>query len=161
MHNIKAFNVVWTGKHKKDVSFILKSGFEKYVNNNKCYVLLKRFSSKEEKRRLTAGISLPNCLSSKFVGFENHINFIGASGREFIEHEAFGLAALFNSTFVDKYFRCVSGNTQVNATEIELLRIPPQKEIIKIGELVSKIQNTSQTAIDEIISTVLGVGICN
>ncbi len=47
-----------------------------------------------------------------------------------------GIAAFLNSTLVDRYFRIANGNTQVNATELRKLPLPPLERLTKIGERV-------------------------
>ncbi len=155
MHNIKPFRNEWTGKHKKDVYFNLIDGYEKHVTRNSVYVMLKRFSSKDEKRRLVAGVNVPTVIPGGLIGFENHLNYIGCVNENMSLEEAFGLAALFNSTFMDKYFRCVSGNTQVNATEIRLLKLPNRKTINEIGSLIINMSNQSQLDIDNVIEKII------
>ncbi len=156
MHNVKAFGIKWTGKHWKDTRFILKEGHEKHTCPNKVYVILKRFSSKDEKRRLVAGVHDPEQFKDHLIGLENHLNYIGVKGEDMDLPEAFGLAALFNSTFMDRYFRSISGNTQVNATEIRLLKLPTRDQIISIGKEVQRVKGHEQSAVDEIIESALG-----
>jgi hypothetical protein len=69
---------------------------------------------------------------------ENHINYIYRPHGEMSEEEAFGLAALFNSQLMDDYFRALNGNTQVNATDIRNMPLPPSSEIVNIGRLVKR-----------------------
>lgn len=157
MHNVKAFRIEWTGRHWKDVRFILKEGHEKHTCSNKVYVILKRFSSKDEKRRLIAGIHDPKQFKDHLIGLENHLNYIGVKGEDMSLPEAFGLAALFNSTFMDRYFRSISGNTQVNATEIRLLKLPIRDQIISIGKEVQKIKDHEQSTVDEIVQSALNI----
>jgi len=157
MHNVKAFRIEWTGKHWKDARFILKEGYEKHTCSNKVYVILKRFSSKDEKRRLVAGIHDPKQFKDHLVGLENHLNYIGVKGEDMDLPEAFGLAALFNSTFMDRYFRSISGNTQVNATEIRLLKLPTRDQIISIGKEVQRAKGYEQSAVDEIVQSALNI----
>ena len=157
MHNVKAFHIEWTGKHWKDACFILKKGHEKHTCRNKVYVLLKRFSSKDEKRRLIAGIHNPKQFKKHLIGLENHLNYIGVKGEDMNLSEAFGLAALFNSTFMDRYFRSVSGNTQVNATEIRLLKLPRREKIISIGKEMMGAKSYEQSTVDEIVQCALNI----
>ncbi len=157
MHNVKAFRIEWTGKHWKDVWFILKEGHEKHTCSNKVYVILKRFSSKDEKRRLVAGIYDPKQFKDHLIGLENHLNYIGVKGEDMDLVEAFGLAALFNSTLMDRYFRSISGNTQVNATEIRLLKLPTRDQIISIGKEMQGTNVYEQSTVDKIVQSALNI----
>ena len=122
-HNITPQYTSWDGVQKKDASFKLLEGHEKHTVQNNNFVLLKRFSSKDEKRRLVASVHLKESSSQKFIGIGNKLNFITVKEGELNEVEASGLAAIFNSTFMDTYFRSISGNTQVNATEIRIYEV--------------------------------------
>lgn len=155
MHNVKAFKTVWTGSNKKDACFQLLDGHDKHTSNNQPYVILKRFSSKDEKRRLVAGVHDPQAITGRLIALENHLNYIGLTEGEMDLAEAYGLATLFNSTFMDKYFRCISGNTQVNATEIRLLKLPTRSFIRQIGAALLKSKKTDQDHIDGIINNYL------
>lgn len=151
MHNVKAFNTVWTGTNKKDARFALLDGHHKHTSDNQPYVLLKRFSSKDEKRRLVAGVYDPGSWDYGRIALENHLNFIGRTDGELPLSEAYGLATLFNSTLMDRYFRCISGNTQVNATEIRLLKLPERDIIKSLGEAYLQKSNTDQMEIDSMV----------
>lgn len=88
---------------------------------------------------------------------ENHLNYIGMADGELDLVEAYGLAALFNSTLMDKYFRCISGNTQVNATEIRLLKLPTREVIRQIGAAFKEGAETGQQHTDNIVNFYLKV----
>ena len=136
-HNVKPFATLWplakNGKHK---AFRCCEESLRLLVPTKNYVLVKRFSSKEEKRRLTAACFLGADFPFPYVGIENHINYIYHAERDLSEDEVYGIAALFNSTLIDRYFRTISGNTQVNATEIRAMNFPDLKLLGRIGKQV-------------------------
>ncbi len=156
-HNVTPLTAKWTGEHKKDVSFMLKDGHEKHTMKNGTYVLLKRFSSKDEKRRLVSGVHLENAHNCEFIGFGNKTNYLGVKDGELTKTEAYGLAAIFNSLFMDKYFRCISGNTQVNATEIRIMKFPTREQVKLIGKKIQKLKTAQTSEIDSIVNPILGI----
>ena len=97
------------------------------------YVLLRRFSAKEEKRRLVAAPLFQGSLDVDVVGLENHLNYIRGVSRELDDEMAYGLSALLNSSFLDRYFRISNGNTQVSATELRAMPLPAERDIRSIG----------------------------
>jgi adenine-specific DNA-methyltransferase len=100
------------------------------------YVLVKRFTTKEERRRVVACIYDPHRIHSEQVGFENHLNYFHARGRGLPMDLAKGLAAYLNSTLVDAYFRQFNGHTQVNATDLRNLRYPTRTELESLGRKI-------------------------
>lgn len=111
------------------------------------YLLAKRFSSKEEKRRLVVSVydaEVP-------AAFDNKLNFFHSDGAGLADEIAVGLAAFLNSTAVDDYFRLFSGHTQVNATDLRNLHYPSREDLERLGRAAP----TGQAAIDAAIETVL------
>jgi adenine-specific DNA-methyltransferase len=100
------------------------------------HVLVKRFTSKEERRRVVACIFDPHRVSGIFVGFENHLNYYHANGHGLPMILARGLTAFLNSTLVDVCFRQFNGHTQVNATDLRNLRYPSRQQLEHLGGLV-------------------------
>lgn len=100
------------------------------------YVLVKRFTSKEERRRVVACIYDPHRIHAERVGFENHLNYFHARGRGLPMDMAKGLAAFLNSTLVDSYFRQFNGHTQVNAADLRSLRYPTCLELESLGRKI-------------------------
>lgn len=121
---------------------------------NRNYVLLRRFSAKEEKRRLTAAPYLARRFGTHArIGLENHLNYIHRpGGGQLSEIEAHGLAALLNSHLMDTWFRIGSGNTQVSATELRAMPLPPLDVIRRIGK---RVMLTSER-VDAIVQSELG-----
>ncbi len=100
------------------------------------YVLVKRFSAKEESRRVVAAVYDPTRVNADHVGFENHLNYFHRNGGGLSLKLAKGLAAFLNSTLVDLYFRQFNGHTQVNATDLRSLRYPTRSQLEAIGSRV-------------------------
>jgi len=115
------------------------------------YLLTKRFTSKEERRRLVACLFDPNKVKAKWVGFENHLNYFHASGRGLERTLAVGLCAFLNSTVVDQYFRRFSGHTQVNATDLRTLTYPDRDTLQSMGRAVQTL-DLSQDEIDQLVT---------
>jgi adenine-specific DNA-methyltransferase len=100
---------------------------------NEHYVLVKRFSAKEERRRVVAAVYDAARIPGQYVGFENHLNYFHRNGRGLPLQIARGLAAFLNSTVVDAYFRQFNGHTQVNATDLRSLRYPSLQQLETLG----------------------------
>ena len=85
---------------------------------------------------MTAACFLKADVPFPYVAIENHINYVYHARRELTEDEVYGIAALFNSALMDRYFRTISGNTQVNATEVRTMNFPDLKLLGTIGKQV-------------------------
>jgi adenine-specific DNA-methyltransferase len=101
------------------------------------YVLVKRFTAKEERKRIVACIYDSHQIQAPLVGFENHLNYFHVNGRGLPMSLAKGLAAFLNSTVVDTYFRQFNGHTQVNATDLRSLNFPTKVELEKLGRRIA------------------------
>jgi adenine-specific DNA-methyltransferase len=119
------------------------------------YVLVKRFSSKEERRRVVAAIFDPALVPGERVGFENHLNVFHQEGRGLRPVLARGLAAFLNSTLVDVYFRQFNGHTQVNATDLRSLRYPSLETLERLGRRVRD-PGLAQGELDRIVEDAIG-----
>lgn len=117
---------------------------------NAWYVLLKRFSAKEERRRIVASVYDPNQVPGSKVGFENHLNVLHMQGGGLPPDLARGLAIYLNSTLVDLHFRQFSGHTQVNANDLRKLRYPDSATLLRWGRLFDD-QFPDQQAIDALL----------
>lgn len=121
---------------------------------NGWYVVTRRFSSKEEKRRVVAGIYSPERVHANLVGFENHLNVFHTGGHGLSPLLARGLAVYLNSTLVDLYFRQFSGHTQVNASDLRALPYPDLDTLTRLANLVGD-EFPSQSDIDKFIEVEL------
>lgn len=129
---------------------------------NQTYVLIRRFSPKEDNSRIIAAPYLKGDLPSEFLGVENHVNYLHRPHGSLSEVEAVGLAAFLNSRWVDQYFRMSSGNTQVNAAELRALPIPPLDTIRQIGERLQSMGQVNYiAALNQVVGEKLGLPLTN
>lgn len=150
--------VEWpNGRTRKANALVLGPEVEDLLVPKGYYVLVKRFSAKEEQRRVVAGVYDPLRIPSDHVAFENHLNFYHVRGGGLPERLAKGLAAFLNSTIVDSYFRQFSGHTQVNATDLRSLRYPSRDKLVMIGQRIGK-NYPNQEQLDRIMEEVLNYG---
>lgn len=132
-------NAIEASVHTKDL--LVEAGY---------YVLTKRFSAKEERRRVVAAIYDPHLTEASRVGFENHLNYFHAKGGGLPANLAKGLALYLNSTLFDQYFRIFSGHTQVNATDLRKMRYPTRAQLLLLGTHV-KHRMPDQETVDAIL----------
>ncbi len=137
VHNVRAFETVWPlKKGRKPTAFAVQPDSKALLLPVRNYVLLRRFTAKEERRRLVASSFLKRDVPGALVALENHLNYVYHAERELSEDECLGLAAIFNSALLDRYFRAISGNTQVNATELRSMPLPDLRTLSRIGSKI-------------------------
>ncbi len=140
----------WPKRSRKPNSIQVCTETRKWLwANEGNFVVTRRFTSKEEPRRIVAS-TYTGDLPGEFVGFENHLNVYHAGQRGLTRPLALGLSVYLNSTLVDRYFRQFNGHTQVNATDLRALRYPDADTLTRVGHAVDGRQ-LSQHDIDDII----------
>ncbi len=153
MNHVRVMRAIWPiARHKPE--YIACAGAERLLVPNRNYVLIRRFSAKEERRRLTAAPYLASELPVARIGLENHLNYIHRPGGELSADEAWGLAALYNSKLLDTWFRTTNGNTQVSATELRAMRLPANELIASLGRKVRKMPDPVEN-LDAVVSNLL------
>lgn len=136
---------------KKPNGIIQTNETSPWLIPSELYLLTKRFTSKEERRRIVACLFDPEQVHAELVGFENHLNYFHANGHGLDRKLALGLLAYLNSTVVDQYFRRFSGHTQVNATDLRTLMYPDRETLDAIGDEM-RLLDMSQIDIDQLVS---------
>ncbi|WP_092785611.1 Eco57I restriction-modification methylase domain-containing protein [Actinokineospora terrae] len=132
--NLRGGVIEWPQVTKKAQGYaILNDQDRKLLMPSGYYVVIKRFSAKEERRRIVAAVWDPVYNGDIDVAFENHLNVIHDAGRGLGRAVAIGLSIWLNSSVVDRYFRTFSGHTQVNATDLRALRYPPLDVLHELG----------------------------
>ncbi len=135
----------WPRASRKPNAIMINDDTRGWLMPAGCYVVLRRFTSKEEKRRVVAYLLDERALPGDLVGFENHLNVIHQGRRGLEPRLARGIAAYLNSQAVDDYFRTFSGHTQVNATDLRRLRYPTIAELRKLGDQLEEESRRSTT----------------
>lgn len=125
------------------------------LQNNVNYLFVKRFTAKEERRRLQCGVYLSRYYPDySLISTQNKINFIGGS-QNVSECIIYGLYVLFNSSLYDKYYRILNGSTQVNSTEVNTMPVPPLSVIEEMGKTLISTHDTSEQNCNTIIRSFL------
>lgn len=153
MSHVQAMRTTWPLDQRKG-QYIVYEGAYGILVPSKNYVLLRRFSAKEEARRLVAAPYVAARFSATQVGLENHLNYIHRPDGSLSEDEAWGLAALYNSRLLDTWFRAASGNTQVNATELREMKLPAHHKITALGKRVMQLADPN-AGLDQLVMELL------
>lgn len=144
--------VDWPKKSKKPNAINVSERSRSWLWSNQGYfVIVRRFSSKEEKRRIVATV-YDGSLPGEWIGFENKLNVFHINKSGMDKDIAYGLSAFLNSMLLDKYYRLFGGHTQINATDLRSLHYPDRKSLQRIGSYISS-QGLSQENINEAINT--------
>lgn len=118
---------------------------------NKNYLFVKRFTAKEEHRRLQCGVYLAKKYPEySQISTQNKINFIDGM-RDLSECVVYGLYVLFNSTLYDCYYRILNGSTQVNSTEVNSMPVPSMDVIEAMGKELIAAHDMSEPVCDRIL----------
>ncbi|EGV17232.1 Site-specific DNA-methyltransferase (adenine-specific) [Thiocapsa marina 5811] len=134
---------------KKSNAIARNADTERWLYPSGYYCVVRRFSSKEEKRRIVASTVEPRAFGdAPLLGFENHLNLFHENKHGLPEPLARGLAVFLNTTAVDESFRRFSGHTQVNATDLRLMKYPSRAALIELGEWAASQGTLSQDQID-------------
>jgi adenine-specific DNA-methyltransferase len=137
---------------KKPNSLKIDAKTERMLMPSGNYVLVRRFSSKEEKRRVVAYIVNRSILDYDQYAFENHWNVFHIKKTGIDETLAKGLACFLNSSELDEHFRVFSGHTQVNATDLKNMKYPSYEKLMSLGRRYH--QTMTQDEIDSLIEEI-------
>jgi len=125
---------------RKPIAIAVTEKTQPWLVEQGCYVLVRRFSAKEERHRVVATVYDPshngNGGGSAFLGIENHLNYYHVGGKGMDVALAKGLTIFLNSTLFDSYFRQFSGHTQVNSTDLRQILYPSRALLTAIGTKV-------------------------
>jgi tRNA1(Val) A37 N6-methylase TrmN6 len=136
---------------KKANAIMVNDETRGWLMPNGFYCVVRRFSSKEERRRIVARVIRPDSFpeGTDALGLENHINVFNERRRGLPEELAYGLATYMNTTAVDEAFRRFSGHTQVNAGDLKTMRYPSRNMLMELGRWARQNPEAAQAVIDD------------
>jgi adenine-specific DNA-methyltransferase len=144
--------IIWPKSDSRKPNAILDTeSSHKWLMPNGYYTVVRRFSAKEERRRVVAAVHDPMRVTGEKIGFENHLNIFHRRSAGLPPLLARGLAVYLNSTLIDVYFRQFNGHTQVNASDLRMLRYPGQAILERLGSNVSADVFPLQDEIDALL----------
>lgn len=123
-----------------------------FLQPNIDYIFVKRFSTKEERRRVQTAYYDPAATPGfTEISTDNKLNFVVSQSEAVLQ----GAFLVLSSTQFDDYYRLLNGNTQVNSTEINSMRFPTAKQLEQLAARFSKAElvRLSQIDIDGIVGT--------
>jgi len=157
LQHVRRMDIKWPSERFDKPQGVSRQADQKLLVKNTTQIILRRFSAKEEPRRITAAVLSEGVFDTDLIALENHLNYLYRPGGTLSYEEAIGIAAFLNSTLVDRYFRITNGNTQVNATELRKLPMPPWEQLIRIGQQVVNLQIEQDfEAIERVLMEELG-----
>lgn len=140
----------WPKQGKKPNAIVLNQDTERWLYPNGFYCVVRRFSSKEERRRITASMIDPAAFgNATVIGLENHLNVFHEGRQGLPEALARGLSMFLNTSAVDEHFRRFNGHTQVNATDLKGMTYPSRADLMILGRWAGGRDELSQDQIDE------------
>ncbi len=151
--NLKDGRVRWPLSINKPQGIVHCPQTDKLLLPAEQYVVVKRFSAKEELRRIVAAVFDPVDAQSPHIGFENHLNIFHQNNRGLDERVAIGLALWLNSTVVDTFFRIFSGHTQVNATDLRSMNYPSRRQLVALAEALGQSAWPDQEKTDSLVDS--------
>lgn len=153
--HLKAGEVAWPlTDGRKPNALALNASTSRLLVPSGTYVLVKRFSTKEERRRVVATLVTAERLAGDWWAFENHLNYFHSNQNGLPQDLAAGIAAYLNSTQLDRYFRVFSGHTQVNATDLRILPYPSVPQLQQLASTVGSAV-TNQALVDRALADIL------
>lgn len=160
LHNVNKMSLEWpvSSKNKGQYIKIEKESLTRLIPN-KNYILLRRFSTKDDKSRLIAAPYFCNYFKADYIGVENKVNYIYRKNGHLERSEVAGLCALLNSSLFDAYFQIFNGNVNVSATELREMRFPPLAEIKEVGNQIILSNDFSMDNVNRIVNTIFSMDV--
>jgi adenine-specific DNA-methyltransferase len=134
--HLKSNHVIWPIISKKPNAIKLdENEKKKNIFRSGYYVIVKRFSSKEERRRIWPTLITSSDFNGLDFTVENHLNIIHCNKTGLEKSIAIGLFVFLNTNYIDQVFRQFSGHTQVNATDLKNIKYPSLAQLTMMSNI--------------------------
>ena len=158
--HISVDGIKWPKKCVKKYNYIVYDDSNvKRMRTKGNYVLVKRMSSKEERRRINSAVCYEDNYNYDYFGFDNKVNYYHIDKKGLPLIIAKGLSIYLNSSIVDIYFRTFSGSTQVNVSDLKSLKYPSEAQLKMLGKeydrIISERKLGDQYLIDKAVNYIL------
>lgn len=119
-------------------------------------VLVQRTTSKEQGRRLVCSV-LPDSFLQEHGGavIENHLNMIYVPTSGVSKIAPTTISALFNTSTVDRAFRCISGSVAVSAYELNALPLPTLHQLLELQSNLEAM--ASKEDVEKLVASYYGI----
>jgi adenine-specific DNA-methyltransferase len=155
LHNVHKMTLDWPQPKANKGQYIrILNESKSILIPNKDYILIRRFSTKDDKSRLIAAPYFSDFTKSEYIGVENKVNYIYRPMGYLERNEIIGLCALLNSDLFNTYFRTFNGNVNVSATELREMSLPPLDIIKSIGDKIILTKNDSMLFINDVVNEI-------
>lgn len=153
LHNVNKMQLEWPLTQAGKGQYIRDNTNSKSILiPNRNYILLRRFSTKDDKSRLIAAPYFCNHTTAENIGVENKVNYIYRKKGHLDRSEVAGLCGLLNSTLFDTYFQIFNGNVNVSATELREMKLPKIEDIKTIGNKIILSNDYSMSNVNYIVN---------
>ena len=153
LHNVNKMLIEFPKEIKGKGQYIkIEKASKSIIIENKDYILLRRFSTKDDKSRLIAAPYFSNFTDSSHIGVENKLNYIYRKKGTLQRNEIIGLCSLLNSEIFDTYFQIFNGNVNVSATELREMKLPPLSQIIELGNRIILSDDYTMVNVNNIVN---------
>lgn len=156
--HLRHFRLEWPKQSKKPNAILYSEDIAKLVFPKGFYVAVKRFSTKEEPKRIIASLITPQDFITDGIAFENHLNIFHINKTSLSEDISYGLICWLNSTYIDRNFRLFSGHTQVNATDLRNIPYPNLQKLQELGKRMQQSNQWNQPLFDSLVESIV---LCN
>ncbi|UTD03749.1 N-6 DNA methylase [Treponema socranskii subsp. buccale] len=156
--HLRHFRLEWPKQSKKPNAILYSEDVSKLLFPKGFYVAVKRFSTKEETKRIVASLITPQDFITDGIAFENHLNIFHINKASLSEEIAYGLICWLNSTYIDRNFRLFSGHTQVNATDLRNIPYPNLQKLKELGKRLQQSNQWNQRLFDSLAESIV---LCN